>query len=130
MPPKILIVEDEFLLALDLERVLADAGFNVIGMAADAKEALALGAQACLALVDLNLRDGLTGPHVAQELAHRHGIPIIYVTANPAQIGQPAPTAVGVVAKPFSDRAILAAVQYATTGTHPGSSATHFTPLR
>lgn len=101
MPLNILIVEDEFLLAMDLERIVESAGFNVIGTAEDSRGALSLADKASLALVDLNLRDGLTGPQLAHELAGRHGVQIIYVTANPAQIGEVAPTAVGVLRKPF-----------------------------
>jgi hypothetical protein len=46
-------------------------------------------------------------------LSERFGTRIIYVTANPAQVGPPALTALGVVAKPFSRQAIEAAVAYA-----------------
>ena len=66
-----------------------------------------------VALVDLNLRDGLTGPAVARDLALRFGACVIYVTANPGQIDKPAQTAVGIVQKPFSRQAILSAIAYA-----------------
>ena len=69
-----------------------------------------------VALVDLNLRDGPSGSTIAHQLAERFGTAIVYVTANPAQIGRPAPTAIGVVQKPFSPHAILAAVSMATRG--------------
>lgn len=111
MSAKVIIIEDEALLALDIERILSEGGFEVVGIAADREEALALGAEASLALVDLNLRDGLTGPDTANELARRHGTRILYVTANPSQIRPRAETAAGVVVKPFRDETLLEAAR-------------------
>ncbi|PZN96765.1 MAG: response regulator [Alphaproteobacteria bacterium] len=116
--PAILIVEDEIFVALDIERVLADAGYTVAAIAADRTEALAAAAHAELAFVDLNLRDGPTGPQLARDLA-RHGLKIIYVTANPAQIAPPADTAIGYIRKPFRDETILNAAAAALAGVAP-----------
>lgn len=112
--PTILIVEDEILVALDIERVLADAGYHVAAIAADRAEALAAGDGAAIAFVDLNLRDGPTGPGIAVELARSYGTKVIYVTANPAQIEPRAETAIAYIRKPFTDAAILSAVALAT----------------
>ena len=109
----ILIVEDEILVALQLEDILCDAGHSVVGIVPDQAALHALSDPPQVALVDLNLRDGLTGPLIARALAERFGTRIIYVTANPGQIGEPAPTAVGIVQKPFSSSAILAAIDRA-----------------
>ncbi len=109
----ILIVEDEFLVALQLEDMLTDAGYKVVGIVPDQAAAHMLSERPEVALVDLNLRDGPSGPTIARELAERFGTVIVYVTANPAQIGTPAPTALGVVQKPFSQNTILAAVAMA-----------------
>jgi len=114
MPAKVVIIEDEVLLAMDIERVLEDAGFTVVGIAADRDEALELAPSAELALVDINLRDGLTGPGTAEELARRYGTRILYVTANPEQIVPRAKTAAGVVVKPFSDETLRQAALYST----------------
>jgi DNA-binding response OmpR family regulator len=110
----VLIVEDEFLVALQLEDILADAGHRVVGIAPDRDAIHRIDTPPQVALVDLNLRDGASGPTIARHLADRYGTVIVYVTANPAQIGTPAPTAIGVVHKPFSQHAILAAVALAT----------------
>ncbi|TCU60836.1 response regulator receiver domain-containing protein [Novosphingobium sp. PhB57] len=110
---KILIVEDEFLVALQLEDILSDGGHAVLGTFPDAASVAAFGEAPDVALVDLNLRDGLTGPAVARDLALRFGARVIYVTANPGQIDKPAQTAVGIVQKPFSRQAILSAIAYA-----------------
>jgi CheY-like chemotaxis protein len=112
----VLIVEDEILVAMDLERILQDAGYRVAAIAADQEEAMSAGPQADLAFVDINLRDGPTGPGIARDLAERFGVHIVYVTANPAQIGEPATKAVGCIRKPFSESAILAAVASAGAG--------------
>lgn len=110
---KVLIVEDEFLVALQLEDILQDGGHAVIGTVPDMASLAMLGEAPDVALVDLNLRDGLTGPAIAQDLASRFGARVIYVTANPTQIDAPAPTAVGIVQKPFTPNSILAAISYA-----------------
>ena len=109
----VLIVEDEFLVALELEDILTDAGHTVVGIVPDQASIDALPRPPQVALVDLNLRDGPSGPTIAQVLAEKFGTIIVYVTANPSQIGRPAPTAIGIVQKPFSQHAILAAVALA-----------------
>lgn len=116
--PSILIVEDEIFVAMDIERVLADAGYRVVAIAADRAEALAAAAQVDVAFVDLNLRDGPTGPEIARDLA-KQGIKVIYVTANPAQIATVADTAIGYIRKPFRDSAILNAAAVAVAGAAP-----------
>lgn len=112
MPKKVLIVEDEIFVATDIERILQDSGYAVTAIAADRAQALAAAQNAEIALVDINLRDGPTGPYIAQDLA-RYGVKVVYVTANPSQIEPRAENAVGYIKKPFSDQAILAAVDYA-----------------
>jgi DNA-binding response OmpR family regulator len=114
MGTKILIVEDEFLVALELEDILSEAGHEVIGIAPDRATVMTIADAPQVALVDLNLRDGPSGTAIAMDLAQAYGTTIIYVTANPGQIAQPAPTAIGVVQKPFSQSAVLAAVAFAT----------------
>lgn len=113
---RVLIVEDEFLLALQLEDILADGGHAVVGTVPDCASLDRVQVAPDVALVDLNLRDGLTGPEIARRLSGRFGARVIYVTANPAQIDAPAPTAIGIVQKPFTREAILAAIAYATAG--------------
>ena len=113
MSVDVLIVEDEFLIALQLEDILATAGHRVIGIVCDRAALSQVREAPQVALVDLNLRDGPSGLSIAQDLALKHGTAILYVTANPNQIVEPAPTAVGVVQKPFSPPSILAAIALA-----------------
>lgn len=110
-----LIVEDEIFVALDLERILTDAGYAVRAIAPDTESAIGSAAGCDFALVDVNLRDGCTGPDIARRLAREHGMRVVFVTANPGQIGEPVP-GLGFVRKPFSEAAILAAARLAESG--------------
>lgn len=112
MPKSILIVEDEIFVAMDIERILAEAGYHVTAIAADRESALEHAGVADIAFVDINLRDGQTGPAIACEMA-RAGTKVFYVTANPAQIDPVAETAIGFIRKPFTDDAIRAAAALA-----------------
>ncbi len=113
MPKTALIVEDEIFVALDLERILIDAGYTVAGIAADADTAMRVAPGCTFAFVDVNLRDGATGPEIAQRIHQQYGVRVVFVTANPSQIEDPA-GALGYIRKPFSDEAILAAAQTAS----------------
>lgn len=108
-----LIIEDEIFVALDLERILTDAGYEVAGIAADSEQALAAAPSCNFAFVDINLRDGATGPLIAQQIARDYGVKVVFVTANPSQIDVPS-EALGYVRKPFNDQAILAAAALAS----------------
>jgi CheY-like chemotaxis protein len=108
-----LIIEDEIFVALDLERILVDGGYQVAAIAADSDQALAAAPGCSFAFVDINLRDGATGPQIAERIARDYGVKVVFVTANPAQIGVPT-DALGYVRKPFNDRSILAAAALAT----------------
>ena len=109
-----LIVEDEIFVALDLERILMDAGYSVAAIAADRETALAAAPQCSFAFVDINLRDGPTGPEIAERIARDYGVKVVFVTANPSQIGDT--ECLGYIRKPFSDAAILAAAAHACGG--------------
>lgn len=102
---KILIVEDEVFVAMHLEEALQDLGCRVIGIAPDTETALALGLQEPLvAVVDLNLRDGFTGPQIARELASRYGTKVYFLTGNPRDTGEPFDGLLGVKCKPWAEQ--------------------------
>lgn len=109
---RILIVEDEALVAMELGLVVQDMGHEVAGVAADSRAALEQGARVDLALVDVHLADGPTGPEVGRKLADR-GVSVLFVTGNPSMINGCGRCAVGVLAKPADDRQIEDAVDYA-----------------
>jgi CheY-like chemotaxis protein len=112
---KILIIEDEIFPAMHLETTLQELGCTVVGIAPDSETALKLAkdGQADLALVDLNLRDGLTGPTLAREIATTYGTKVLYLTANPSQADLDFDGALGVVSKPFDNQAIAQAIELA-----------------
>lgn len=102
-----LIVEDEFIVALHLKHILTRLGFETVGIAPDEKSALAFGEQhPDIALVDVNLRDGPTGPSIGNALARKFGASVLFVTANPRQINNVESGAVGVMSKPFNDNEV------------------------
>jgi CheY-like chemotaxis protein len=113
MGSRILLVEDEILVALELEATAQDLGYEVVGIAADTQAALRLAPGADIALVDVNLRDGETGPAIGRRLAQEYGITVVFVTANPAQLGHGVPGALGVVSKPCDERIAAQVIGFA-----------------
>lgn len=113
MSYRVLIVEDEIIAATEIEYVVADMGLDPIGIAADQRSALAHASKADIALVDLNLRDGPTGIGIGKILAQTHGVTVVYLTANPSQLGDGVPGTVGVLPKPATDHDIRDVVQFA-----------------
>ena len=108
---KVLIVEDEIFAALHLEAAIQELGCEVIGIAPDSESALELAETVPdLALVDLNLRDGLTGPQIARSLANRYGTKVLILTANPKEAGEPFDGLLGVVSKPWDEKEIARTV--------------------
>ena len=116
MSKTVLIVEDEFLVAMDLEDIVSQAGYSVIGIAPDQETVSRMDALPDVALVDLNLRDGPTGLAIARSLVAKGKTTVIFVTANPRQISDPPIRSIGYVQKPFSADAILTAIDYAANG--------------
>src|SRR6185503_8924805 len=82
--PSILIVEDERIVALDLQKSLEDIGYGVSGVADSSIEALRLVAEDCpdLVLMDVRLRGPLDGIETAESLRELFGVPIVYLTAH------------------------------------------------
>ena len=110
---RILIVEDEFIVALNLRQIMSNMGFDVIGIAPDAAtaERLAHG-KPDIALVDLNLRDGHTGPQIGAKLSEEHGTSVLFVTANAAQLGDGIKGTIGVLSKPVDEDAIESVLDF------------------
>ena len=113
MTCKILVVEDEIFVATEIEHVIAEMGFEPAGIAPDQRSALALASDVDVALVDLNLQDGPTGSSIGRILAQTHGVTVLFMTANPAQLGQGIPGTIGVLPKPVSDAELRAALKFA-----------------
>jgi CheY-like chemotaxis protein len=100
----VLIVEDEMLIALDLERLMHDLGHRVIGIVRTHTEALASAKahRPGLVLADIRLADGSSGIDAVNEIQALGRVPVVFVTAYPELLltGQrPEPTFL--LAKPF-----------------------------
>jgi DNA-binding response OmpR family regulator len=106
---RILVVEDDALVAFDNEHGLSDAGFTVIATvdtAEDAERCIAQGG-IDLVLADISLRGDRTGIDVAKA-AHAAGIPLLFVTGQcPSEARA---FAAGCLAKPYSRADLLAAI--------------------
>ena len=110
---KILIVEDDYLVATSLKFVIETMGYNVVGVADDIASAVneAVRTHPQLAFVDIQLAQGDSGLDAAAELQKR-GVICIFLTGNPP--GGPRPDlALGCLPKPFSDVALAAAIKIA-----------------
>lgn len=117
---RVMIVEDQALLAMELELVLGEAGCDVVGCAMDKAGAFAIAERERpdLALIDVNLLDGLTGPQIAQKLVGDYGAAVIFLTANPEQIPDGFAGALGAVSKPFDEQTIRGVVAFARQFIH------------
>lgn len=110
---RVLIVEDEFIIALDMADTIENMGLTVSGFASSREHALKLAPQADIALVDVNLSDGATGPDIGRELAARFGITVIFMTANPEQLNGQTQGSLGVVTKPVLPHVVEQCIDFA-----------------
>ena len=116
--PRILVVEDERVVAADIEQTISRLGYSVTGTAASALEALqkAVNTEPDLVLMDIKLRGAVDGIDAAEQLQERLGIPVVYLTAYAdVEILERAKktSPLGYVLKPFDDRALRSAVEIA-----------------
>lgn len=81
---RVLVVEDESLVAMDLVATLEDLGADVCGTAASSDEAVrrARALRPRLAVVDIRLRDGETGVDAARVMVEEMGVAIVFATAH------------------------------------------------
>ena len=81
--PRVLIVEDEFLIAEELRERLSRLGFSVIAMVDSADEGIAIATRERpdLVLMDIRLRGEKDGIQAAHEIREQVDLPIVYVTA-------------------------------------------------
>ena len=136
---RIFAVENEALVLMQLQAVVSAAGHQVVATAMSGQEAIGAAdyVDADIALVDLHLRDGLTGMAVGRHLTRIARIPVVYVTASwqriPAMDGWQAAShannrfdqassandaggdygdAIGIIAKPYTIQGVSRALAY------------------
>ncbi|MEH6662060.1 MAG: response regulator [Parasphingorhabdus sp.] len=113
MTPQIMIVEDEFLIAMELEQIVGNLGYDCIGVADDTASALKLVAKKPgIALVDVNLSDGPTGPIIGARLANEFGVKVVFITANPRLLGDGVEGTLGAVTKPVEIEVLKDVLNY------------------
>jgi DNA-binding response OmpR family regulator len=112
---RILIVEDEALIAMELADSLEDGGHEVVGPAATMAEALALceAAPPELAVLDINLRDGSNGVDVARALLARWGVLSIFASGQVMEARRARDIALGYIRKPYEAETVLRSVEVA-----------------
>ena len=117
----VLIVEDDFLIAMQTETALTDVGITVVGLAATAEEAVLLARQhePLLAVMDIRLAGRRDGIDAAGELFRELGIRCIFATAHDdlrtrARAEPFAP--LGWLAKPYTMASLIALVRRAIAG--------------
>ena len=115
---RILIVEDDTLIAQEIEIRLIDLGYEIVGAASSGSEAIALAEklQPALVLMDIMLKGEMDGIEAADYITRRMQIPIIYLSAftdkatlQRAKITEP----YGYIVKPFTERELQANIEMA-----------------
>ena len=110
---RVLIIEDESIIALDLENLVTELGHKVVGTAASKDEAVnkARVQQPGLILADINLGEGGSGIDAVTEILRSFDIPVIFVTAYPERLltgERPEPTYL--ITKPFLPETVQATI--------------------
>lgn len=117
-PARILVVEDESIVAFNLQQRLSKLGYDVPAIAVSSQESFDLVEQTLpdLVLMDIHIQGDLDGIEVAARLQETHAIPVIYLTAysedstlERARKTRP----YGYLLKPFSERELHATIQMA-----------------
>jgi DNA-directed RNA polymerase specialized sigma24 family protein/CheY-like chemotaxis protein len=112
----VLIIEDEPIIALDIEAMVQELGHEVTGIARTHKEAIALMTERPpgLVLADVQLADGSSGLDAVNEILLTVNVPIIFITAYPERLltGEK-PEPAFLITKPFQPDAVKAAISQA-----------------
>jgi signal transduction histidine kinase len=115
---RVLIVEDESIIALDIQTSLLSAGYQVVSIAATPEEALHDAAyfKPDLVLMDIRLRGEMDGVETAAQMRQKWQLPVVFLTAyadektlSHAKKSQP----FGYILKPFEDRELVTTIEIA-----------------
>jgi len=110
---RVLIIEDEPIIAMDLEAIVAGLGHTVVGTAdtRDTAVAAAHAKKPNLILADIQLADGSSGIDAVSQILSSFTVPVIFITAYPERLltgERPEPTFL--ITKPFTEDQVSAAV--------------------
>ena len=121
----VLIIEDEPVIAADIEALVRELGHSVVDIAATRTEAVEAVARKApgLVLADIQLADGSSGIDAVKDILGRYDVPVIFITAFPERLltgERPEPTLL--ITKPFQPETVKAAIGQALFF-HPGRTA-------
>jgi DNA-directed RNA polymerase specialized sigma24 family protein/CheY-like chemotaxis protein len=113
---RVLIIEDEPIIAMDLETIVRDLGHEVTGVAVTRDEAVALALEdrPGLVLADIQLADDSSGIDAVKDILSEFNVPVIFITAFPERLltgERPEPTFL--ITKPFQRSTVKAAISQA-----------------
>lgn len=112
---RVLVVEDEWLVSMEIKATLEAAGYDVVAVAVSAEEAVQLAAEhkPDLVTMDIRLKGKPDGVDAAVELNGRFGLRCLFVSAHsdqPMKERAKASNPLGWLAKPFSERQLIEAM--------------------
>lgn len=113
---RVLIIEDEPLIAMDLETIVRDMGHDVTGVAVTRDEAVALAMEdrPGLVLADIQLADDSSGIDAVKDILAEFSVPVIFITAFPERLltgERPEPTFL--ITKPFQRETVKTTISQA-----------------
>jgi DNA-binding NarL/FixJ family response regulator len=120
---KILVVEDDTIIAITIEGRLKQFGYRVVGRASTAKDAIAktIEFEPDLVLMDIHLKGPVDGIEAAETIYGIHNIPVVYLTAfsdeNTLERAQKT-SPFGYIVKPFSDSTLKTTIKLAMLKHH------------
>lgn len=114
---KVMIIEDEAIIAMDLHSIISEMGHEVVGIARTKDAAVEMGAntEPDLVLADIQLADNSSGIDAVNELYQQFGdLPVIFITAFPERLltGE-RPEPAFLISKPYSEEQVRSAVSQA-----------------
>lgn len=113
MRSRVLIIEDEPMIAMHLEQIVEDMGHDVSAMAMTHADALARAHEVSpeLVLADIQLADGSSGLDAVRDILENFDVPVVFITAFPERLltgERPEPTFL--VTKPFKIETVVATI--------------------
>jgi CheY-like chemotaxis protein/DNA-directed RNA polymerase specialized sigma24 family protein len=113
---EVLIIEDEPIIAMDIETIVRDLGHSVTGVAVTRDEAVsqAIARRPGLVLADIQLADDSSGIDAVKDILQEFNVPVIFITAFPERLltgERPEPTFL--ITKPFQRSTVKAAIAQA-----------------
>lgn len=115
-PARVLIIEDEPIIAVDIESIVLGMGHEVVGIADTRRQAVAMAARTVpdLVLADVQLADGSSGIRAVEDILRERFVPAVFITAYPERLltgERPEPTYL--VTKPFRPESVEASIAQA-----------------